>query len=280
MIRLHLELESADDTRRPAIQERARELIGRSVFLSGPRNVLATLSATWRRGFLQSVRAPNWESLRMLLTHPSGALLEELVLDNPRLAMDEQLDLVANSGLPLLRIAVRSDDSGTQFHGLIDAGGVLRIPTLEEGSFAVYSLEIAGRGPAISNVTRLELSVPALPWRRFDSWTFANLRELELSTLTTTGWRDNRGFFTMGCRPFVEQESHVQRLAAGSVTPVLESLRLDGFLIDQTSTAFLAALSTKTPLRVLDLRQCRLEPGTELLSTLKCSVLFPSTTDP
>ena len=32
--------------------------------------------------------------------------------------------------------------------------------------------------------------------------------------------------------------------------------------------------------RWLDLRQCRLEPGTELLSSLKCSVLFPSKTDP
>lgn len=259
--------------------ERARELIGRSVFLSGPRNVLATLNSTWRRGFLQSVRAPNWEGLRMLLSHPSGALLEELVLDNPRLAMDEQLDLVATARPPLLRIAVRSDDSGTQFHGLIDVGGVLRIPTLEEGSFAVYSLELGGR-PALSNVKRLELSVPVLPWRRFDTWTFGNLRELELSTLTTTGWRDNRGFFAIGHRPFVEPESGVQRLAAGSVTPALKSLRLDGFLIDQTSAAFLLELSTHTPLRVLDLRQCRLEADAELLRRLKCSVLFPAPTEP
>ncbi|MBL8935992.1 MAG: hypothetical protein JNM69_15650 [Archangium sp.] len=242
--------------------------------------MLATLSATWRRGFLQSVRAPNWEGLRLLLTHPSGALLEELVLDNPRLAMDEQLDLVATARPPLLRIVVRSDDSGTQFHGLIDVGGVLRIPTLEEGSFAVYSLELGGRGPAFSNVTRLELSVPELPWRRFDTWTFGNLRELELSTMTTTGWRDNRGFFAIGHRPFVEPESGVQRLAAGSVTPAFESLRLDGFLIDQTSAVFLLALSTHTPLRVLDLRQCRLEPEAELLSTLKCSVLLPSPKEP
>lgn len=132
------------------MQERARELIGRSVFLSGPKNVLATLSATWRRGILRSVRAPNWEGLRMLLTHPSGALLEELVLDNPRLAMDEQLDLVANSGLPLLRIAVRSDDGDTQYQGLIDGGGVLRLPTLTEASFAVRSLALGDRGTPTS----------------------------------------------------------------------------------------------------------------------------------
>lgn len=51
-------------------------------------------------------------------------------------------------------------------------------------------------------------------------------------------------------------------------------------MISQSSASYFVALETFTPLGVLDLRQCRLEPGTELLSSLKCSVLFPSKTDP
>lgn len=261
--------------------ERARELIGRSVFLSGPKNVLATLSATWRRGFLQSVRAPNWEGLRMLLTHPSGALLEELVLDNPRLAMDEQLDLVATSRPPLLRIAVRSDDGDTQFEGLIDGGGVLRLPTLTEASFAVRALAFGGRGPATSNVTRLELSSRQLPWARLDTWTFPRLHTLEVSAVNSRTFRVRRAWnLETDWTALVTPQLALQRLASGQVTPLLEELRLEGFVVDQPSAAFLVALATHTPLRHLDVRQCRLEPAAEMLRSLKCSVLFPAPTEP
>lgn len=217
----------------------------------------------------------------MLLTHPSGALLEELVLDNPRLAMDEQLDLVANSGLPLLRIAVRSDDGDTQYQGLIDGGGVLRLPTLTEASFAVRSLALGGRGTLSSNVTRLELSLTNVAtWPRLSAWRFPQLRSLERSNVMGPRLGGSRRFEFRRDRWLNDTTITDERFAAGHATPALEELRLAGFVISQSSASCFAALETFTPLRVLDLRQCRLEPGTELLSTLKCSVLFPSKSDP
>lgn len=261
--------------------ERTRELIGRSIFLSGPKNVLATLSATWRRGFLQSVRAPNWEGLRMLLTHPSGALLEELVLDNPRLAMDEQLDLVATARPPLLRIVVRSDDGDTQFRGLIDGGGALRLPTLTEASFAVRALALGGRGAERSSVTRLEISLPNVAmWPRLSVWHFPQQRSLELSNVMDPVFSGSHRFGSPRDRRLNVTNITEERFAAGLAAPALEELRLAGFVIGQSTASFFVALATHTPLRVLDLRQCRLESGAELLGTLTCSVLLPLPKEP
>jgi hypothetical protein len=166
---IHLQLSAEARDERFVARERA--LLAGDETLGGPRQVLASLDATWRRGFLSKVRAPPVAALRALLAHPSGALLDELVLDNPHLALDEQVDLVGRSQHPGLRVLeVRADSSGTHFEGEIGLGAALTLPALRRLTAAVRELSLGTRRERASGVETLELAAREVPLHALARW--------------------------------------------------------------------------------------------------------------
>lgn len=271
LIRLQLELERAEGAQRATLQTRERELIARTPSLGGPDAVLARLDATWRRGFISRVQRPNWEGLRILLSHPSGALVDEFILNNPQLQLDDQVELIARSKPPLRALQIDSDDSGTRFEGIIECGPALQLPTLERASIVVRQLDIETRPPLVSPVRELTLGAPLIPWAPLDAATFPNLTRLDLLAIVGITWQ-RRGFSTNDQVP-APPVGPGPRFRSGGVTPKLEQLVLRNFFIDGTTMAMALELCASTPLRELDVRGCQFATGIENeLPKLKCRV--------
>lgn len=273
LIRLQLELERTEGTQRATLQTRERELIARTPSLGGPDAVLARLDATWRRGFIARVQRPNWEGLRTLLTHPSGALVDELVLNNPQLQLDDQVELIARAKPPLRALQIDSDDSGTRFEGIIECGPALQLPTLERASIVVRQLDLDTHPALISLVRELTLGAPVIPWPTLETATFPNLTRLELLAIIGVTWQRPR--FSTNDRVPEPPVAPGRRFRNGGVTPALEQLVLRNFFIDGATLAMALELCASSPLRELDVRGCQLATGIDAeLRKLKCRVLF------
>jgi hypothetical protein len=173
------ELQAAGDVRGELIRleldrgtgpmnSRERELLSRHESLTGPRCILDGLDATWRRGFISTARSPSLEVLPVLLEHPSGALLDELVLDNPHAPLTELVDLVASKGQQLRVLTVRTDNGPTSFEGDIRLGRVLTLKGLRRVSALVRTLDLASRGSALSTVESLDLSARLVSFAQLD----------------------------------------------------------------------------------------------------------------
>ncbi len=225
-----------------ALTERERMLLASDARLGGA--VLASLDATWRRGYLSRVRAPGLAALKHLLTHPSGALLDELIIDNPHLAIDELVDAVnASRHAGLRRLEIRSDSGPTSFEGAIDVSGVLRLASLRHLVAAVRRLSLGGADRS-SVVEHLELSATTIPVRALGGWSFPRLRTFELS------------FFPLP--PRTHEYWPVLELPPLR-TPVLESLRLRAWNIDDhTELALMALVERAETLKLVDLSACQI----------------------
>lgn len=254
---IHLQL----GKREPGLVQRERELLKREERLGGPRQLLASLDATWRRGFLSRVRSPGAVPLKVLLEHPSGALLDELVLDNPNVALDELVDLVGVSQHAGLRsLVIRSDDGAVRFEREVALGAVLTLPGLQRLEATVRELSVGVRAKRESNVRRLELSARTIPLPQLAAWTFPRLTALELSvfssvTVGVRGWG--------GAYDAPQEWPHLDlppRFASGELAPALESLTLSSWAIDELgATQLLNWLERAPKLARVDLTRSRLD---------------------
>lgn len=252
---IHLQL----GKREPGLVQRERELLKSDERLGGPRQLLASLDATWRRGFLSRVRSPGAVALQVLLTHPSGALLDELVLDNPNLALDELVDAVGSSRHAGLRaLLIRSDDSGVRFEREVALGGVLTLPGLHRLEAIVRELSVGIRAKRESGVQRLELSSRTIPLAQLAGWTFPKLTELELNVFASV----TRLVWT-GAHDVPQEWPHLDlpaRFSSGEMAPVLRSLVLGSWNIDGLSATQLVQLLERSSTLVrVDLTRCRLD---------------------
>jgi hypothetical protein len=260
---IHLQL----GKREPGLVKRERELLKNDERLGGPRQLLASLDATWRRGFLSRVRSPSAVALQVLLKHPSGALLDELVLDNPNIALDELVDAVGASQHKGLRaLVIRSDDSGVRFEREVGLGSVLALPALQRLEATVREISVAARAKRQSGVRRLELSARTILLPQLAAWTFPKLTELELNVFSSV----TRLYFT-GAYDQPQEWPMLDlppRFASGEMSPVLESLTLSSWNIDGVAAGQLNQLLDHcATLARVDLTRCRVdEHATKLLA--------------
>lgn len=276
LIRLQLEREQAPEDQRPSIVRRERELLAKHESLSGPGRVLAAIDAAWRRGYVSVARSPPLNALRTLLSHPSGLMLDELVLDNPHAALDEQVALVGRSKTRLRALTVRSDSGDTRFEGSIELGGVLRLGELRRVTAIVrqLGLTVGERAPS-SPVTSLELSARWIPLGALEPWSLPSLRDLVLSPFPTQTYS---GF--LGARDVPldwPALSLPERVRKGLVMPALEQLTLRYYALDGVAVLQLVELTrTHAKLTRLDLSECALPPELRpALTGLRCEVKLP-----
>lgn len=252
---IHLQL----GKREPGLMQRERELLKIDERLGGPRQLLAALDATWRRGFLSRVRSPSAIALQVLLKHPSGLLLDELVLDNPHVALDELVKAVGASRHAGLRsLVIRSDDGDVRFEREVPLGGVLALPGLQRLEAIVRELSIGARAKRESTVRRIELSARTIPLPQLAAWTFPKLTELELSvfssvTVAVRGW--GGAFDHPQAWPLLDLPA---RFTSGEMAPALEALTLSSWVIDGAGATQLAHLLERCrALRRVDLTRSR-----------------------
>lgn len=259
---MQLQLSTVRDAR---VVARERALLAAHEALGGPQQVLAALDATWRRGFLSRVRAPSVAALRVLLTHPSGAWLDELVLDNPSLALDEQVDLVGRSRHAGLRaLEVRADSGATHFEGEVGLGHALALPGLLRLSAWVRELSLTTKLPRTSVVETLELSARELPLHALATWAFPALRVLDLGLLNSGVWVRWSG--VAQDLPLEWRQLELPpALISGALTPRLERLVLRGWNVDSTGADAVVSLLASLAAVQVDLRECRVEPGARTL---------------
>jgi hypothetical protein len=258
--------------------DRERALLATSDALGGPQQSLAALDATWRRGFLSRVRAPSASALRVLLTHPSGALLDTLVFDNPHVALDELVASVGRSQHAGLReLELRSDSAGTNFEGEVGLGEVLTLPGLRRLSASVRELSLSTRRARTSRVETLELSARELPLHVLATWAFPNLRRLELSLLNSAVWTRRWNGLAADV-PIEWRAVDVSvALARGAGMPKLEVLTLANWIVDDMGATGLLELGAALPAVQFDVRACRVEPrARERLAPLGTRVLLPT----
>lgn len=239
LIRAQLGIESAFEEVAP-LRQLERELFTRhQEALLGPRGILGTITATWRCGFIHSAWSPPMKALRVLLTHPSGQLLQELELANPNLPMDDQLDVVGHSKHPSLRrVKVNATASAVRFIGTVGLDAVLAGLPLLEVLFVAVDEVTFGRG-GTSPVIELSLMARANVSSLAD-WTFPRLRSLELS----------------GSIPLPVLVLP-PRLADGLCCPSLTSLVLRDFQLEAEFCDGLARLLRNHEIDRLDLSNCR-----------------------
>ncbi|MFT3712644.1 MAG: hypothetical protein QM817_33765 [Archangium sp.] len=255
LIRLQLELNStADAERRRVLQERERHLLATDATLGGRDAVLARLDAVWRRGFLSRVRSPPWEALRLLFTHPSGRLLDELVLDNPSVALDEQVELVGRVRPKLRVLEVNGDEGGTHFLGPVDCGPALSIETLERAVVVVRTVDLGGRAGRSSPVRSFVLGAHVFPWGALNAWSFPQLERLELTAIVN---RPVRAHWTVATE--FPQLGDLPRWAAGVAAPGLRQLVLRNFRIGWSAVDLFTALCASVRLEEVDARHCAVD---------------------
>jgi len=258
LIKLHLELERRKGK---VLERRVRELLASERSLSGPGAVLASLDGTWRRGFVHSARAPSLAALKVLLSSDSGALLDSLVLDNPRLPLGEQVELVGLSGHRALRsLRVRSDDGDTRYEDPIEISGVLALPSLSELSAVVRELRATTRRrEPVSSVETLELSAHSIPLTSLARWTFTALTRLDLTALAM--WTRLRGRSTLAWDAPAEFPLLVwpERFTTVEAVPKLTALSLRSFFVDEAALGALERLALEGVLRSIDLSACAVE---------------------
>jgi uncharacterized protein (TIGR02996 family) len=271
LIRLQLELASSPtDARRETLLARERELLATQPQLGGRDAVLARLDAVWRRGFLSRVRSPPWDALRTLLTHPSGVLLDELVLDNPRVALDEQVELVGRVRPRLRALTVQGDEGGTAFTNAVDCGPALGIETLERAVVVVRNIDLGGRAGRTSPVREFTLGTHVFPWALLNEWTFPRLERLELTAIVN---QPLRPWWTRET-PFPEL-GRLPRWENGVAARGLRHVVLRNFRLDVAAAGFFATLATKVPLEEVDARNCDVPADVRvMLAELRCGVLL------
>lgn len=273
LIRLQLSQVRSPDQR---AQRAERALLATEVRLSGPKNVLAALNATWRRGFLSVVKAPRLQDLRVLLSHESGALLDEIVLDNAHSPLDELVHLIGSSQHAGLRaLTIRADDTHVRYEGTISLRRVLLLPELRRLSALVYSLHVGDGEGCSSSVHTLELSARELPLAALDSWFFPSLRTLALSRHAGVPRVRSWGRVELTENPWPPLVLH-SRWSAGRVMPQLEEFSVGGYIIDSGAVEQLTDLVARHPrLAKLDLRDCAVPDASRaMLARLRCEVLF------
>lgn len=263
LIRLQLELSSTTDAeRRRVLLERERHLLATDATLGGRDAVLARLDAVWKRGFLSRVRSPPWDALRLLFTHQSGRLLDELVLDNPSVALDEQVELVGRARPKLRALEVNGDEGGTHFLGPVDCGPALTIETLERAVVVVRSVDLGFGAGRSSGVRAFVLGAHVFPWGALNGWNFPQLERLELTAIVN---RPVRSYWTLATE--LPELADLPRWASGTAAPVLRQLVLRNFRIGWSAVELFTALCASTRLEEVDARHCAVE--SEVLARLR-----------
>lgn len=251
LIHLHLARRSV------GLVSRERELLATHEQLGGPQRLLAGLDATWKRGFLSTVCSPSAAALRVLLTHASGELLDELVLDNPHLALDELVDAVGVSGHPGLRtLKIRTDGADLRFEREIGLGSVLGLPALRRIDAAVREVSFSSRRERVSTVEALEVSARSIPLAPLATWSFPALKSLSLAVFSSYVQRR----WPLPADIPMEWPVLVlpSALIDGSMAPVLESISFESWSVDDAGAQQLVECLARQPkLMRVDLRQSR-----------------------
>lgn len=261
LIRLQLQRDHSTGTERAQFTqlERAHFAKHREALL-GRAGVLGTLNATWRRGYIDSVVSPPATALSVLLTHPSGVMLNAVTLDNPHLQLDAQLETLGRSRhRRLSRITVRADDDDTRFEATVPVFEALGLPALVELEAHVHLAALRGHG-GVSQLRRLTLSARTLELSALTHWSWPRLESLDLAQVLHQSARGWWGAVINVALARAELSLPPEYLSA-SFMPALREVCFRNFVVTLDSAAALMSFaSTHAALNSVDLTDCKCDP--------------------